>query len=279
MATLEDKILGEKLHNYCSSSEDEADSGSEDESPKNVPSEPVALPEPNKWEGTATNTGPKGVIKDWQRFKQLESEKRAEQEREKILLMKKLTLTCRTSLDDDREKAAENDPDLAELLDDEFLLEYQKQRMQEMLLINDHTHKFSMVFNLKSGQEFLDAIDKEKQGVTIVVHIYEENIEACHVMNSCFDDLCVEYPSVKFCKIIGSKAGMSKHFKLSGVPALLVYKSGQLVGNFVRITDDLGNDFTPEEVQGFLIEHGMLLDKSCIPQIIKQSVNNDSDSE
>lgn len=279
MATLEDKILGEKLHNYCSSSEDEADSGSEDESPKSVPSEPVALPEPNKWEGTATNTGPKGVIKDWQRFKQLESEKRAEQEREKILLMKKLTLTCRTSLDDDREKAAENDPELAELLDDEFLLEYQKQRMQEMLLINDHTRKFGIVFNLKSGQEFLDAIDKEKQGVTIVVHIYEENIEACHVMNSCFAELCVEYPSVKFCKIIGSKAGMSKLFKLSGVPALLVYKSGQLVGNFVRITDDLGNDFTPEEVQGFLIEHGMLLDKNCIPQIIKQSVNNDSDSE
>ncbi|GLV34016.1 uncharacterized protein CBL_11101 [Carabus blaptoides fortunei] len=280
MATLEDKILGEKLHNYCSSSEDEADSASEDESPKNAPSEPASLPEPNKWEGTATNTGPKGVLKDWQRFKQLESEKRADQEREKILLMKKLTLTCRTSLDDEREKAAENDPDLAELLDDDFLLEYQKQRMQEMLLINDHTRRFGTVFNLKSGQEFLDSIDKENQGVTIVVHIYEENLEACHVMQSCFEDLCVQYPSVKFCKIIGSRAGMSKHFKLSGVPALLVYKSGQLVGNFVRITDDLGNDFTAEDVQGFLIEHGMLLDKSCIPQIIKQSsVNNDSDSE
>lgn len=280
MATLEDKILGEKLHNYCSSSEDEdPDSGSEDESPKPEPKEPASLPEPNKWEGTATNTGPKGVLKDWQRFKQLENEKRAEQEREKIMLMKKLTLTCRTSLDDDREKVAQEDPELAELLTDEFLLEYQKQRMQEMLLINDPSCKFGMVFNLKSGQEFLDAIDKEHKSVTIVIHIYEENVEACHVMNSCFDDLCSEYPSVKFCKIIGSKAGMSKHFKISGVPALLVYKAGQLVGNFVRISDDLGNDFSPEEVQGFLIEHGMLLDKSCVPKIIKNSVTVDSDSD
>lgn len=280
MATLEDKILGEPLHNYCSSSEDEADSGSDNEEqvPKTASAEHASLPEPNKWEGTATNTGPKGVLKDWQRFKQLESEKRAEQEREKISLMKKLTLTCRTSLDDEREKAAVDDPDLAELLDDEFLLEYQKQRMQEMLLISDHNTKFGTVINIKSGQEFLDAIDKEQKSVTIIVHIYEENVEACHVMNSCFNDLCAEYPSVKFCKIIGSKAGISKHFKVSGVPALLVYKAGQLVGNFVRISDDLGNDFSPEEVQGFLIEHGMLLDKSCVPKIIKSSVN-DSDSD
>ena len=28
------------------------------------------------WDGSSANTGPKGVIKDWQRYKQLETEKR-----------------------------------------------------------------------------------------------------------------------------------------------------------------------------------------------------------
>lgn len=280
MATLEDKILGEKLHNYCSSSEDEHDSGSDNESSQKIQTEETAsLPEPNKWEGTATNTGPKGVIKDWQRFKQLEIEKRAEQEREKITLMKKLTLTCRSALDNEREKAAQEDPDMAEFLNDDFLLEYQTKRMQEMLSQNGQSRRFGSLLSLKDSQQFLDAIDQEQKDVTVLIHIYEENSEACHVTNSCLEELCLEYPSVKFCKIIASKAGMSKHFKSSGVPAILVYKSGQLVGNFIKISNDLGVDFNKEELQGFLIEHGMLYDKTCIPSIISNTANNDSDSD
>lgn len=280
MATLEDKILGEKIHNYCSSSEDEGESdGDDDSGSKTQPQEPPPpLPEPNKWEGTATNTGPKGVIKDWQRFKQLEIEKRAEQDREKINLMKKLTLTCRSVLDDEREKAVQEDPDLAELLNDDFLLEYQKQRMQEMLQ-NGNSQKFGKLIHLTDSQQYLDAIDKEPKHVTVIIHIYEEHSEACHVTNCCLEELCLEYPAVKFCKIIASKAGMSKHFKASGVPAILVYKSGQLVGNFIKISNDLGSDFSREDLQDFLIEHGMLFDKSCVPTIISSQVNNDSDSE
>lgn len=213
------------------------------------------------------------------RFKQLENEKRAEAEREKIMLMKKLTLTCRSVLDEEREKAAQEDPELADLLNDDYLLEYQKQRMQEMLLQNGHTQKFGTVIHLTDSQQFLDSIDKESKEVTVIIHIYEENSEACHVTNCCLEELCVEYPSVKFCKIIASKAGMSKHFKSSGVPAILVYKSGNLVGNFIKISNDLGTDFSKDDLQDFLIEHGMLFDKTCIPTILSSQINNDSDSD
>lgn len=56
MATLEDKILGEKLHNYCSSSEesDGDNSDSEDSNKKNADvGAKSELPEPNKWEGNS----------------------------------------------------------------------------------------------------------------------------------------------------------------------------------------------------------------------------------
>lgn len=145
MATLEDKILGEKLHNYCSSSEDsgQENSDSEEAPVENTPSESHVLPDINKWEGTSTNTGPKGVITDWQKFKQLESEKNRHAELETIELAKKLTLTVQSALDEEREKAALEDPDLAELLkDDDFLLTYQKQRMQELLQQTNHNINF-----------------------------------------------------------------------------------------------------------------------------------------
>ncbi len=73
MATLDDKLLGEKLHYYCSSSEDE--DGDEQGEARGAAE---AAPPPPMNSGGA-NTGPKGVIEDWRRFKQLETEKREEQ--------------------------------------------------------------------------------------------------------------------------------------------------------------------------------------------------------
>lgn len=39
-----------------------------------------------------------------------------------------------------------------------------------------------------------------------------------------------------------------------GVPALLVYKKGQLVGNLVALRDSLGDDFYADDVAALLHE-------------------------
>lgn len=49
-------------------------------------------------------SGPKGVINDWRRFKQLETEQRQEQRREMERLIKKLSMTCRSHLDEETDK-------------------------------------------------------------------------------------------------------------------------------------------------------------------------------
>lgn len=43
-----------------------------------------------------------GVLKDWQRYKQLETERRAEDEAERLALMKRLTLSCNTEAEEQR---------------------------------------------------------------------------------------------------------------------------------------------------------------------------------
>ncbi|XP_077290650.1 phosducin-like protein 1 [Arctopsyche grandis] len=283
MATLEDRILGEKTHYYCSSSEDEDDddkSGSEGRS--KAPAAPAPPPEQsiNEWGGSATNTGPKGVLHDWQRFKQLEAESRADQELERLDLVKKLTLTCMTSQEEDQyKKQKELDDELDELLNDEILLNFQKQRMREMLAQAGRLPRFGKVIQLKSSDAFLDAIDKENKSVTVIIHLYEYVVEACQVMNGCLVALSQDYPCVKFCRMSSSLAGVSKKFKASGVPALLIYKAGQMIGNFVRITDVLGDDFFATDVESYLIEHGLLPDKSFVPEIVLSPQNKDEDSD
>ena len=78
-----------------------------------------------------------------------------------------------------------------------------------------------------------------------------------------------------------SAAGLSKHFKNSGVPAILVYRSGDLVHSFVRLADTLGEDFYASDLESFLIENGVLSETKLTPSSIKgpsvQTQDSDSD--
>uniref|UniRef100_A0A1B6CQV0 Phosducin domain-containing protein n=1 Tax=Clastoptera arizonana TaxID=38151 RepID=A0A1B6CQV0_9HEMI len=280
MSSLEDKILGLKKENYCSSSSnsDNEDDYTEDGAPISEPQElSSSLPEPRKWEGISSNTGPKGVIKDWQRFKQLEVEQKKEQYAERIQLMKKLSLTCSSKLDDEKDKKEEDE--LSELMSDKFLEQYRKKRMNEMLSCSNQLPKFGILIDLKDGSDFIEAIDNENKAVSVIIHIYEINVPECNKLNKILLKLSKKYCEVKFCKIISSDAGMSKHFKVGGVPAILVYKAGLVIGNFVHVTDELGDEFYESDVENFLIEHGMIQDKSCFPKILSQSQDKDEDSD
>ena len=193
MATLDDKLMGEKLHYYCSSSEDE------DDAPKLVKDEDVvSIPMPRP--GNQANTGPKGVIEDWRRYKQLETEKRQENERERAALAKKLALTCRSERED---KEIEDEMEALELeQEDEFIKEYMKKRMQEMVeaAVIQRKH-FGHVFTLMDGEAFLSTVDCAETKADLIVILIWEPGKICKVMESCWSSLAKDYDYVKFCKI------------------------------------------------------------------------------
>ncbi|XP_013192784.1 phosducin-like protein [Amyelois transitella] len=269
MATLEDKILGEKLHNYCSSSEDEGDSDYEDsrsgDEEGNAPKPEGSSADPppvNSWNGTASNTGPKGVLEDWRRFQEMERAARREKEIESWELAKKLTLATRTAAEEEQAKEVEAlEEEWKELLDEEYLMKYQQQRKQELMEKLQKLKKFGKVLTLNSKEEFLDAIDQEDPTVTVVVHIYNHSEEACQTMDGCLKILSQEHPAVKFCRIQADKTGLSRQFKVDGVPALLAYKGGDIIGNFVGLGKTLGEDFFATDVEGYLVSYGILPEK------------------
>ncbi|XKL69493.1 hypothetical protein PGB90_007262 [Kerria lacca] len=250
MTTLDDKLLGEKLHYYCSS-----DSSSDDESESNEEKltevdekETTNIPQ---WNRLSHNTGPKGVIEDWQKYKQLQREQREEDEKKRLQLCEKLSLVCPANEETEKEDDSEK-----------FLLEYRKQRMQEMM--SQYSNKnscFGIVINIKSPSDFLKMIDEEDKNTTVIVHVYDNTVTACKNINQFLNILAEQYKDVKFCKILTTTAGLSLHFKLSGVPAFLVYKDKQIIGNFIRLTDEFGDDFCESDIENFLIENGILGNK------------------
>lgn len=208
----------------------------------------------------------------------MENEKRLDQDRERLELMKKLSITAKTTAEDQKAKEqVDFDAELEELMNDDFLQEFQKKRMQEMLALSGLLPKFGEVVPLKSSNEFLQCIDGENKSVTVVIHIFEEKFKACKTMNKCLVKLAKEYPTVKFCKILSTVAGLSKKFKTVALPTLLVYKNGQVIGNFIRMGEEFGDEFFSSDVESYLIEHALLPDKTLMPSITSSAADDDDD--
>uniref|UniRef100_A0A8C5WZC6 Phosducin like n=1 Tax=Laticauda laticaudata TaxID=8630 RepID=A0A8C5WZC6_LATLA len=273
MTTLDDKLLGEKLQYYYSSS-DEEDSEKEDNEGSPIGHDATVLEEVAlSTDGSAINTGPKGVINDWRRFKQLETEQREEQCREMQRLIKKLSMTCQSHLDEEKDKQKQkelqeklnNKLALHQEADDEtFLQQYRQQRMEEMRRQLHPGQQFKQVFEIESAEAFLETVDQGNKKTPVMIHIYEECIPGAEALDGCMLCLAAEYPTVKFCRVRSALIGASSRFTSNALPALLVYKGGELIGNFIRITDQLGQDFFAADLESFLQEFSLLPEKDVV---------------
>lgn len=266
MTTLEDKILNGKTAGYCSSSDDEEETSNTNNEP------PISRKTSGAMPGYSLNTGPKGVMEDWRRFKQLETEKRNEQAQELLQLSKKLTLSCRTALDDEKAKEQEAEDDLLKEIysDENFLKEYMKKRMQEMeisLKLRPDL-KFGVLYELMDVDAYLQAIDQDSKKCTVIIHLYEKSAAGCDAVNGCFANLAPKFPAFKFCRISASLLKPSKQFLNLALPAVQAYRHGQLIGNFVRLTDELGDDFFADDLESFLKQYGILPDSDDVIQIL-----------
>lgn len=302
MTTLDDKLLGEKLQYYYSSSEDEeSDHEEEENASKTIRDQEVVDVELDySADGSSVNTGPKGVINDWRKYKQLENEQRVEQQKEMERLIKKLSMTCKSHLEEeaDRQKQKELQEKIAGKMnlrvdeeedddddddDEAFLHQYRLQRMEEMQRQLCGGQRFEKVIDISSGEEFLHAVDEEGKNTLVLVHIYESEVSACQAMDGSLLCLALQYPMVKFCRVQGSAVGTSALFRSSALPALLLYRGGDLVGNLVRVSDQLGDDFYATDVEALLREYGLLPEKYTQPKthssIRNAAVTHPSDSD
>ncbi|XP_061831775.1 phosducin b [Nerophis lumbriciformis] len=214
-------------------------------------------------EETATHTGPKGVINDWRRFK-LESMDQDNLPPAKRELLRQMS-SPHKKLDDTKanlnRKMSVQEYELLKEEDEGCLKKYRKQCMQEMHDKLSFGPRFERVHDLDSGEAFLEVIEKEHHSTVVVVHIYKTGVKGCEELNSCLDCLAAEYPPVKFCRIDAVASGAAERFSDEVLPTLLVYKAGELLGNFLACTKHLNEEFFATDVETFLNSYGLLPEK------------------
>ncbi|KAK7889304.1 hypothetical protein WMY93_024864 [Mugilogobius chulae] len=183
----------------------------------------------------ATQTGPKGVINDWRRFK-LESMDKESLPPAKRELLRQMSSSNRPkdgdNIAEQNRKMSTQEYEMLKEEDEGCLKKYRKRCMQEMHEKLSIGPRFVGVHELESGEAFLDVIEKEHHSTLVVVHIYKLGLKACEDLNHCLDCLATEYPTVKFCRINAESSGASERFSDDVLPTLLAYKAGELMGTF-----------------------------------------------
>ncbi|VDK18696.1 unnamed protein product [Anisakis simplex] len=234
MADLESKLLDGENVGYCSSS----DNDEEDIVKKCVDDNDSNYNEPSSHSQLKgmRNTGPKGVLDDWRLFKS-EQHKQEIQKQQRIVAEAKRGMLSGGSNTDNRE----SDDDLERI---------RQERLEQ--LKNTITSK-QKVIELQSKEQFLTAIEKCRNTL-LLIHIYEDAVDACSTLNSVFYTFASKYSHLKLARVKSSILKTSQNFTLNALPTLQVYYNDVLVGNFVRITDQIGEDFDVEKVISFLYQ-------------------------
>lgn len=107
-----------------------------------------------------------------------------------------------------------------------------------------------------SKLEFANLVKSVHELCYVVCHLYQNNLEACVRLNLIFESLAPQFPHVKFVRLRSNEAMAG--FKAAGLPALLVYKGGQMVTQALRVTDALPKVFGDLDVAKLLQAKGIL---------------------
>nr|XP_034979878.1 phosducin [Zootoca vivipara] len=218
----------------------------------------------------AIHTGPKGVINDWRKFKLESKDRNALPVSKKEILIRQMSSPYRSQSRDDKDtrerfsrKMSVQEYELIneDMEDESCLRTYRKRCMQDMHQRLSFGPKYGYLSELQNGEQFLEAVEKERKTTTVIVHIYEDGIKGCEALNSSLSCLAAEYSTVKFCKIKASNTGAGDRFSTDVLPTLLVYRGGELVSNFISVTEQFSEEFFAVDVEAFLNEYGLLPEK------------------
>ncbi|XP_020318423.1 phosducin-like [Oncorhynchus kisutch] len=210
---------------------------------------------PDEDEVPAIQTGPKGVINDWRKFK-CEDQDTPPSKKE---LLRQMSNPQSDDIPDrlNRKMSVQEYEMIAEE-DEKCLRKNRQQCMKEMHKRLSFGPKFDSVVELDSAEAFLEVIEKAHRLTLVIVLIYEDGVKGCEALNSCLDCLATEYTSIKFCHIQAAATGAGERFSDNVLPTILVYKAGKLLGNFLSMTQHLSEEFFATDIEAFLREYGLL---------------------
>ena len=121
--------------------------------------------------------------------------------------------------------------ELEDDLDDKFLEEYKKKRLEEIKKISEKPH-FGSVYEI-SRDDYITHVTNAPKESFVVLHLYQDYLEKCKLMNELMTRMAAKYPLIKFVKIVATRC--IENFPDSKLPCLIVYKEGKMTNNITNV--------------------------------------------
>ena len=144
--------------------------------------------------------------------------------------------------------------ELEDEMDDGILESYRRQRMQEMAAVHSK-EKYGELFHI--GQtEFVHEVTNASNSSYVVVHLFQNHLPACKVINAILEQLAPRHKAVKFVKIVASEA--IKNWPENQCPAVLVYDKTNILRTFVGI-ETLGGLSTSVDILEWILAENKIV--------------------
>jgi len=116
-------------------------------------------------------------------------------------------------------------------LDDDFLEEYRKKKLEEMKAAQK-SDKYGKLMEI-SKEDYIAEVTNAPKDVYVVISLYQDYIKESLLVNKYLDQLAFKHRAVKFVKIIASKCLEKLHDE--SVPSLLVYLNGKIIKQLIPL--------------------------------------------
>ena len=219
------------------------------------------------------NTGVKGVLADYREAQQLEQLQKEEDKLQKLealynathptISKSEHTTTVKDKQDfiDDSSISDLDDSDD----DDEFLKRFRNQRIAELQQQQQQSKSTTTsklqtfgTLSLVTPQEYVQLVDDMDATTSthyLIVHLYHSTIHTCQMLQSSLEKLSQSMIHTQFIQVYALEA--NANLDMICLPAVLIYRGGELIHNLVRFTDDLPKRFSVDDVRDIFVKLGI----------------------
>lgn len=152
--------------------------------------------------------------------------------------LQKIAMEAIEKYDPLENKTVEQLNELEDEEDDEVLRAYKEKRLKEMREFASKPH-FGKVYEL-SKQDFIQEVTNAPKEVYVVLHLYQNYIMDCKVLDKIFEDLARKFVLVKFMRIRATSC--VEGIPDSNVPGVIIYHNNELMKQFLPCTYYFGGE-------------------------------------
>lgn len=147
--------------------------------------------------------------------------------------------------------------ELDELEDDEddaVILEYRNKRIAEMMAIAAKA-KYGTLGEI-TGEDYVNEVNKAGEGIWVVLHLYQNGVPLCALLNKHLSVLARKFPATKFLKSISVTC--VPNYPDKNLPTIFIYYEGDMKTQFIGPSSFRRDDITEEELEWMLGKTGAI---------------------